>query len=764
MAKKDAFDSDKKAKEIRANFDRYADEWAPIRKSADDDMQAVIGEPWPENDVRLREDAMRPVVVNDELHQFFNQVINDARMNPRAVKFSATPELPNPQADDTARFYNDYWREVEYRSNAVHHYLTALQNAIHRSFGWTRVTTRYESPRSQYHDCWIEGVPNPNMIVPDPDSLLPDSSDMKGLFAYHEIGTKEFKKKFPDAQCRDFGPDIRKMYPRWVKNARTIQLAEFWEVEQVVKRLMVVQRESALKNLKPEILHDPTHAIHQHLTRQAGPVGVFPDELQEIPEDDDILDVREIEDRKVVQYLTNGVEILKVKPWLGKYIPFASCFGMVLYLDREGQMQRHILSMTRLAKQPYLAMCYLAATELEVIGMMPKFPYFVAKGTLTPKMWNLLEQSLHEPIAGIEYNDFPENRNPGAGPAPAPIRQPYEPPLMAIQAAKESQRRSIQAAMGITPLPTPAQQNNETTGEALRLRSDSGQKGSFHYTDSYNAMIRHIGVIGEDLIDKVVDTARTVATLDALKRPKQIRVNDPNDPNSVSTHGDHIVTVDSAPAESSARESAKDFIQAILQAPTLSESLQNPVAAKIFALGIRLQNVGIIGDEVADLLDPPPNAKVTPQMLQGQLAKAQTVIQQMQQQIQQLQQEKAAKITELQGKAQLQDQKLQADAADSDKDRAVKLDIAAMQAKIETLGLFMEELKRLGGYKESLQQQLHDSAHKVADRTHEIAKAALQHTSDVIQNEQVHGHTLEQQQQAAALAPEPAEPPATPNP
>ena len=38
MAKKDSFDSEKKAKEIRANFDRYADEWAPIRKEADDDM------------------------------------------------------------------------------------------------------------------------------------------------------------------------------------------------------------------------------------------------------------------------------------------------------------------------------------------------------------------------------------------------------------------------------------------------------------------------------------------------------------------------------------------------------------------------------------------------------------------------------------------------------------------------------------------------------------------------------------------------------
>jgi hypothetical protein len=42
---------------------------------------------------------------------------------------------------------------------------------------------------------------------------------------------------------------------------------------------------------------------------------------------------RNVEDSTVECYLTNGVELLEELPWAGKYIPFVSCFGKVLYVD-----------------------------------------------------------------------------------------------------------------------------------------------------------------------------------------------------------------------------------------------------------------------------------------------------------------------------------------------------------------------------------------------------------------------------------------------
>jgi hypothetical protein len=82
-----------------------------------------------------------------------------------------------------------------------------------------------------------------------------------------------------------------------------------------------------------------------------------------------------------------------------------------------------------------------------------------------------------------------------------------------FEIAKDSARRSIQAAMGISPLPTAALRDSEKSGIALEKIQTAEAIGSFHFTDNYDGFIENLGWQVNELIDKIYDTARTVPVL-----------------------------------------------------------------------------------------------------------------------------------------------------------------------------------------------------------------------------------------------------------
>lgn len=715
---KDTRKTEEKRKDIIAKFTHYTTEWEPIRQEANEDMKYVSGDPFTEQDKRIRENALRPIAVNDVLHQFYNQTINGVRLNPRAVKFSPTGFGAN---DKTATLYNDLWREIEYQSKAVRTYISAFKDMVHRSYGWVRLTNQRENPRSDFHDLRVQAVPNPNMIVPDPDALDPTGADMAGLFAYQDISEKEFQDRYPDARLKSFDSRYTKTQPAltgWVgKGNKRLRLAEFWEVEVTRRRLMVFAPEIARQHIKPNILAEPDDDLHQQLSGRDR-VGVFSEELDSLPDNpDDILDTRDVESRAVFEYITNGAEILEVKPWKGKSIPFVSCFGPVLYLDNNGQLVKQILSMTRLARNPYLALCYTASLKLEMLGMIPKFPYFAARGSLKQADIDLIAKSLREAVPVILYDDYSPD-NPSAQHAP-PMRQPWEPNLQSILMSMDADRRAVMDSMGLSTLPTPAQRNNEKTGAALGRIESSTQRGSFHYEDAYDAMIEEVGRKGEDCITPYYDTMRELGVRDARGRTRKITINNPNDANSPSTRSSHQVTVSSAPSEVNARDASSDFVQALLQSPNLQLATQNPIYAKVFAEGIRLLNAGPIGDQLADLFDPPQGQVMTPEQLQGQLGHAKQLIQQLQGELQKAHFEKQAKVVETEGKKQIEGAKIAATTSDKDKDRAVELWKAAIAAKLESLAIVNDQVKLVTGLKEVLADHFHEGGQNALDRQHE---------------------------------------------
>jgi hypothetical protein len=292
--------------------------------------------------------------------------------------------------------------------------------------------------------------------------------------------------------------------------------------------------------------------------------------------------------------------------------------------------------------------------------------------------------------------------------------------------------------------------------------------------DHYEAMLQQSGVVAEDLMDKVYDTPRTVPLRDAQGNTRSMRINDPTQqpgPTALpSIAGDHAVTITTGPAYESQRQEATDFVDTMVQNIGMIAQVAGPKAASaIIAMGIKLKNIGPVGDEMYDIIMPPelvPNAQGQP----GLPPQVQAMIQQLQQQNQQLQQAMQSKQAEAQAKGQIDLQKTQlqeqADTQRTQMDNQTALEkaniaanatMAASQVKVdaENFRSYVDAMEsrlmtRQDRQHEALVTMLqhgHEARTQTADQLHEIGMARLEHA-----------HALQQAQQAAALQPPPQMP------
>lgn len=739
--------------EIRRRFTYAMDEWRDVREEGKEDIKVVAGDPWNPKDKRQRIDAGRPALSLDEIGQYVNQLVNGVRQNQRAIQVTPVGDGAN---DQTAEFRQDLIRQIEYRSKAQDAYTTGFENAVQRSYGYWRVTSRYCSdtltPDADGklssslldQELLIEPIMNPDLVLIDPDFQRPDGSDMRWAFIYERWPVEEYKKRFPKAVVRDANPDLCRSYPPWFKK-ESIQLAEYWTIETDRKRIVATEEDD-------------------------GSVSVDEvDEDEKLPED---TKERFVETPKVCKYLTNGVEILEQQEWPGTAIPLVCCFGKILYVDEGGGPKRKILSLVRLARDPYMLYCYYRTCEAELVGMTPKFPYFVRRGSLLPVEFNNLQRSLSEPIAAIQVEAV-SAQNPSGAPPEFPQRQPYEPPIQQLEMGAESARRAIQAAMGSMPLPTQAQGQNEKSGVALDKITDTTQQGTYHFVDHYNQAITRTGVLVEELIPHFYDTPRTVAVRKANGDVLQHRINDvgtPDSPPLPVDEADHDVTLSTGPSYASQRVASDEFMDSLVkQLPQLAQIFGPQVSAKLFALAIKARDLGPMGDEISELMSPPAPGGMPPQLAQQ--------LQQLQQENQQLKQAIATGTAKITAKAQADIQVAQAEkqlASQPDFADLTKLKIADMtSARSAQAGVAEAEIKAGNAdadrrveileimlnvaKEERLAKQKADAdlAQTRSDQTHEMLTKAHDHAHDHAMADHQHILDVAKLGAAAALAPEP---------
>lgn len=645
--------------------------------------------------------AGRPCLWPDEVSQYVNQTNNNLRQTKRAIKVSPRSE---DAKDVDAEHRQAYIQGIEYASKAQSIYATAFESCVECGFGYWRVHLMVTGPNGE-QEPRIRRIPNWATVLPDPDARESDFSDANMYFVTDSMRQSTFAQRYPEAKKRSFdGADIERA-PGWL-DGDNITVAEWWKREESTDKDGV-----------------------KHST--------------------------------VTQRITNGLEILETNEWIGSWIPIIGCFGLEKYKRAGGTSKRMFLSLVRRARGSQQMLAYIASQEAEEFGMAPRAPLQGYKGQFDSQLHAHLNKI---PTAYVEFL-IPTDWEPQWGPPPLPTRPQFIPNAQAYEIAFERWRRSIQASMGVMPLPTSAQRQNEKSGIALTKIQSQESIGSFHFTDNFVRALTNTGIQLNELITEL-------AKLDSL--PKQVLGRDQKGedrtlhiapqqqegmeapagpqllgpqgagPQSMGTgagtgaaadsqhlpeadlffahRGEFEVAISDGPSDLSQRDEVSGFVDTLLQTlPSLG--LPPQLMQQIIAIAIRLKNVGTYGDEIADLLAPPNQGDIPPQA-RAMVVQAQAQLQTAMAELQQLKLEKLGKVMDNQGKMAL-----------ADKEQETKMLVAEITTKAQNLS------ERMSAF-EDMMGQWHQQAHDLA-----------------MQGQQQQAAMQQQQQAQAAQAAQAAVPP-----
>lgn len=683
-------------KEIRDKYRYYCDAWKDIRDEAREDMRYAPGNnPWPEPDIESRRRYGRPALFSDQIGQFVNQAINQIRQNPRGIKVD--PKGYGADAK-SAELREDLIRSIETSSKAWRSaYLPGYENALQRSYGFWRVSREYDG-KSFNQVLRIKGILNPDSVLYDPDCKEADWSDAEGVFILDPMRKDDFQRKYPRAEKKDFSDDDRSVAKDWIQDDKVL-VAEFYRAEYNTRTLLLLSDGSV----------------------------AFEDELPDDFARDFIVDEREYEDRRIVKYIVNGVEVLEEgeEPKGCKIIPVIACIGKEIYVDSGSGPRRQLISFVRAARDPQMFYNYLLSGEAEEVKRVPKSPYvgYVGQFESDAEAWkNYTDQP-------YSYLQIDPKTDPSDGSLlPLPQFQQITPNFQGWSIGKDDAIRAIQAALGLTPLPTAAARRNEKSGVALDKIQEQESVGSFHFVDNLNRALELTGRVLDERLGPVYDAEREIALHKADNSRKIVRLNVPyTDPESQEQQhfpvdqGEHDVTISTAPSYQSQRDAATAFLELLIsniqQLPLAPE-----VKARLLSLAVQMKQLGPLGDEMAEIISPDQNAQLPPQamaaiqQIQQKAVALNAYAQELEKELQQLKLEKAGKAWDNSVRVQIDHM-----------EQAVKVLVAEITTKAqkesERDALFHKMWEIMTG-------QAHEAAMQAADHQHERemaeANAAIQ--------------------------------------
>lgn len=736
-------------KKIREEFTRYQDAWREIRQEGKKDMKYISGDPWDEKERAEREDPAvnRPCLTMDELSQYINQLNNSVRQNPRAIKVLPLGEGAN---DKTAQFRQDMIRGIEYKSNAQSAYTCAFENAAQRSYGFFRISKVYVQGKSFNQELKVTRIPNPDVVYFDPDCKEIDGSDAQGCFVVDNILKEKYLQDWPHAEVRDFTAEAKSQAPEWSSDTH-VQVAEYWEVKTEKRTLLEINGPAGKTNYFLDEIEGGTiekGAKGEPSYLVIPGTGRF-----------EITNQRDADKKTVVQYFTNGLEILDTVEWEGQWIPIVPVLGKEIYLDKGTGSKRVLMSLIRLGRDPYMLYCYYRTCQAELVSMTPKTPYigYAGQFDIDKENWKHVNKL---PTAYLQVN--PVLDATGQNVLPLPQRQSYEPQIQTLEIGAEAAKRAIQSAIGMFNTSVGRADTKATSGVAVKALDQQSDQGTFHFIDNYDMALKHGGRIINEMIDFVYDTARQVGMVgeDGKYFVGETTI-DPQTGAVIEHNGEHDVTISTGPSYQSQRDEVNEFLQSLANTPQ---------GALVMDLLVKSRNLGPYGDKIAERLVPPQfaakdeNGQDIPpaiaqklQQANQQIQDAHQVIQIGQQHIQQLQQEKANRVLENQTAIAKANIDKDTTLAKAKIDAATRIRVAELQSKSRSTDLIAQaqadkELTMLEGGID----QPHEAALQAQEQAHEREMQAADQEHEAEQNTQAQDATANQAAQAQAAQAEQA--------
>lgn len=280
--------------------------------------------------------------------------------------------------------------------------------------------------------------------------------------------------------------------------------------------------------------------------------------------------------------------------------------------------------------------------------------------------------------------------------------------------------------------------------------------GSFHFGDNFkHGFLHNMGFQLNELITPILDTEReepitkadgTHATLKTVGHTSHpidetgaYDVQGLPEDHLHTDDGDFGVTVAEGPYMESERKEQNEFVDHVV-ANWQTLGIQPGIANKVLARLIRMKDLGTVGEDIANLLDPPDASNLPPEA-QAIVSNLQSQLQQAMQELDALHMDRAGRVLEQQTKKELEAMKGQNAVVLKHLDNLTQLIKAELAAKSRST--------------DQIAEQDASQLETVLGFAHEAASQTLEHIHDhaIADKNATNAQDLASQQ--AALQPQP---------
>jgi hypothetical protein len=558
---------DKIVTEALERFKYSQDGSAQIREWALEDIKfGRLGEQWPEDVRKLRQQEGRPCLTVNRIPSFIRQVVNDGRQN----KPSISVHPVDSGADyDTAQVIGGLIRSIERGSNASLAYDTALDQAVSSGFGFFRITTDYCHAETFDQEARIERIANQFSVHWDVSSTAFDSSDWEYCFIDELLTDGEFKRRYPKAKhdFSDWPEGLGEGQEEWTDEEK-IRVAEYWQRIEKKRKIVRLTDGTVLRA-------DQLEAPQMLLGMDGNPLTLSLKDALAM-EGVTINGEREATYYEVKRRMISPLEVLSEEDWPGQTIPICPVWGEeVIYRGK-----RHFRSLIRDARDPQAMMNFWRSASTELVALAPRAPWLVPTGGIPPNEMEKWQTANTRSHAYLEFD-------PTAGAIPQ--RVPFAGmPAGALQEALNAQD-DMKAVMGIYDASLGAR-SNETSGRAIMARQREADKGTFHFIDNMSRAIQSAGRILIEIIPSLYSTRQTIQILGDDERQRVERVTaevgappsaeDPEGKIYNLAAGKYDVTVSVGPNYQTQRQQTVDAMTELFRANPASAEVLGDVYVK----------------------------------------------------------------------------------------------------------------------------------------------------------------------------------------
>ena len=563
--------------------------WKDNWDSAEDDLNFLSGDQWPDKVKNERELEQRPCLTNNVLPTFVEQIISNQLQNKPAIKISSVDvtRVKNKETgeDESLKISNvagskDYElaevrqgliKDIEYNCDAEDAYDAAFQAAVESGIGYLRVRSDYLTDDSFEQELMIEAIENQFAVVIDPMAKKIDKSDANWMLIDDEMLTEDFKSMYPEAAIEPVNADSTEYGPWFSDN--TVRVSEYFTREPVNRVVYLFSDGRSMYK-------DEVEPVVDELKQQ----GVS------------IVRERKVKTFKTIWRKITGANVLEGPIELKcSTIPVIPVYGKSITIKKKKIYRGAI----RYSKDAQRMANYWDSAATESVALAPKAPFIAQEGHVEGREdeW---ENANTKNLSVLTY--IP--KSPGDR---GPVRsQPASVPAAEITLGMHSTDK-IKSTLGMFDASIGAK-SNEVSGRAIMARQREGDKGSYRFIDNLSKAIRRVGRILVELIPITYDTERVIRlkfpddTEDFIKLNEQIFDDESGKwitINDISI-GKYDVVVTTGPAFTTQRMEAAESMIAFAQAVPDSAS----VMADLIALNMDWPGADTIAERLKKIVPP----------------------------------------------------------------------------------------------------------------------------------------------------------------